>query len=567
MLNQVLQSCSPGSVERVSGTGEPGSATRVCLTRRNTRTRCWRALAFGATSAASPARCHGNSLSTNILSTPAISSLQCPRCFITFRDLQTSLQHPALYERRLRGRTVFTCCRCERTFPLPPALHPPASPPSGPGSRPGGGGGARGRTPRCPAVLQSRQCGAGFRNRRARQCHTRLSHPEEYQDQVLARSRLRCHLCGLPCSLSRQLIEHQHSQHPLCPRCFITFRDLQTSLQHPALYERRLRGRTVFACRRCERTFPPPASSPPTSEPTARAGKQAGRRGRGERKNAKMPTSPSLLPLPDRHKCPHCNFLFRDAKTKMRHMNVKHPTGCPLPPPLFFSTGDEEREEEEEVVMAVQVKEEDEDDFSTALRHRGNLNPASPHQGGGKEGVVKVPIKPDAGDVRTKEETIEGVCECALCGKGFEQLLAAAGQRRRGRRREHSAPRGPGATPAGTAGSCVTARRRCGSTRGCTRWSGPTSASMGAVWACHVLFGGEDCGNTFKRASGLQRHRSIHTQVLYSATASTQPAPELLPSHKSTRTVLLCGLQIQEELGEILHHNSCFPLESQHSTT
>ncbi|XP_064156012.1 uncharacterized protein LOC135234876 isoform X1 [Anguilla rostrata] len=404
-----------------------------------------------------------------------------------------------------------------------------------------------------------------------------------------------------------------------CPRCFITFRDLQTSLQHmrlqhPALYDGEMpsspcsvrgvsspSGTCRPACSTCacstplstsagcgaapsspaaaaNAPSPPPASSPPTSEPTARAGKQAGRRGRGKRKNAKMPTSPSLLPLPDRHKCPHCNFLFRDAKTKMRHMNVKDPTGCPLPPPLFFSTGDEEREEEEEVVMAVQVKEEDEgeheeDDFSTALRHRGNLNPASPHQGEGKEGVVRVPIKPDAGDVRTKEETIEGVCECALCGKGFEQLLAAArqkapwpaqgplrppggpGPRLRALRAAVSQPGGAAAAPeaahAGAAlplpgkgvaalqGKAVAAlqgkmwllcRERCGCSAGelaallGKMW---LLCSMGAVWACHVLFGGEDCGNTFKRASGLQRHRSIHTQVLYSATASTQPAPEL----------------------------------------
>ncbi|XP_035277842.1 zinc finger protein 497-like isoform X8 [Anguilla anguilla] len=186
-----------------------------------------------------------------------------------------------------------------------------------------------------------------------------------------------------------------------CPRCFITFRDLQTSLQHmrlqhPALYKRRLRARTVFACRRCERTFPS-SRQLSTHQRAHRQGREAGREegeGQEEERQDAQPTSPSLLPLPDRHKCPHCNFLFRDAKTKMRHMNVKDPTGCPLPPPLFFSTGDEEREEEEEVVMAVQVKEEDE------------------------------------------------VCECALCGKGFEQLLAAAGQRRRGRRREHSAPPG-----------------------------------------------------------------------------------------------------------------------------
>ncbi|XP_035277813.1 zinc finger protein 420-like isoform X5 [Anguilla anguilla] len=312
-----------------------------------------------------------------------------------------------------------------------------------------------------------------------------------------------------------------------CPRCFITFRDLQTSLQHmrlqhPALYKRRLRARTVFACRRCERTFPS-SRQLSTHQRAHRQGREAGREegeGQEEERQDAQPTSPSLLPLPDRHKCPHCNFLFRDAKTKMRHMNVKDPTGCPLPPPLFFSTGDEEREEEEEVVMAVQVKEEDEgevkheeDDFSTALRHRGNLNPASLHQGEGKEGVVKVPIKPDAGDVRTKEETIEGVCECALCGKGFEQLLAAAGQRRRGRRREHSAP------PGARGHACGHCRQLCHSQEALRQHQ--RLHTLERPYLC------QDCGNTFKRASGLQRHRSIHTQVLYSATTSTQPAPEL----------------------------------------
>ncbi|XP_035277655.1 uncharacterized protein LOC118229632 isoform X1 [Anguilla anguilla] len=153
-----------------------------------------------------------------------------------------------------------------------------------------------------PAVLQARQCGAGFRNRRARQCHTRLSHPEEYQDQVLARSRLRCHLCGLPCSLSRQLIEHQHSQHPLpSPPCSVRGVSSPSGTCRPAC--------STCACSTPLSTSagcgpapsspaaaanapsPPPASSPPTSEPTARARKQAGRRGRGERKNAKMPSS------------------------------------------------------------------------------------------------------------------------------------------------------------------------------------------------------------------------------------------------------------------------------------
>ncbi|XP_064156030.1 uncharacterized protein LOC135234876 isoform X3 [Anguilla rostrata] len=356
-----------------------------------------------------------------------------------------------------------------------------------------------------------------------------------------------------------------HLQQPLplkdldrhCPRCFITFRDLQTSLQHmrlqhPALYDA-------------------------------------------------QPTSPSLLPLPDRHKCPHCNFLFRDAKTKMRHMNVKDPTGCPLPPPLFFSTGDEEREEEEEVVMAVQVKEEDEgeheeDDFSTALRHRGNLNPASPHQGEGKEGVVRVPIKPDAGDVRTKEETIEGVCECALCGKGFEQLLAAArqkapwpaqgplrppggpGPRLRALRAAVSQPGGAAAAPeAAHAGAALplpeTKQRSLPNLQALTGVNFPSLIPAWAQCGPAMCFLEARIAGTLLK--GLRGSRG--TEASTPRSSIVRPPPPnlllssrtdcLLPSHKSTRTVLLCGLQIQEELGEILHHNSCFPLESQHSTT
>ncbi|XP_064156038.1 uncharacterized protein LOC135234876 isoform X4 [Anguilla rostrata] len=384
------------------------------------------------------------------------------------------------------------------------------------------------------------------------------------------------------CRTLAQLLAHRHTHlpvgHPLpappataaaegprppsvsslqCPRCFITFRDLQTSLQHmrlqhPALYDA-------------------------------------------------QPTSPSLLPLPDRHKCPHCNFLFRDAKTKMRHMNVKDPTGCPLPPPLFFSTGDEEREEEEEVVMAVQVKEEDEgeheeDDFSTALRHRGNLNPASPHQGEGKEGVVRVPIKPDAGDVRTKEETIEGVCECALCGKGFEQLLAAArqkapwpaqgplrppggpGPRLRALRAAVSQPGGAAAAPeAAHAGAALplpeTKQRSLPNLQALTGVNFPSLIPAWAQCGPAMCFLEARIAGTLLK--GLRGSRG--TEASTPRSSIVRPPPPnlllssrtdcLLPSHKSTRTVLLCGLQIQEELGEILHHNSCFPLESQHSTT
>ncbi|KAG5856189.1 hypothetical protein ANANG_G00005390 [Anguilla anguilla] len=463
----------------------------------------------------------------------------------------------------------------------------------------------QGRPFQCPV------CGDSFI-----QSHALLNHQRRHVRQ----SPYTCRDCPRTCQTLAQLLAHCHTHlpvgHPLptppataegprppsvsslqCPRCFITFRDLQTSLQHMRLQHplstmvRCVRGVSSPSgtCRPACRHEPAATrrkmdsegapSSPGRGERTFHSSRQlstqpviplarveAGREARGKRKKAKMPTSPSLLPLPDRHKCPHCNFLFRDAKTKMRHMNVKHPAGCPCPP-LLFSTGDEEREEEEEVVMAVQVKEEDEDDFSTALRHRGNLNPASPHQGEGKEGVVKVPIKPDAGDVGTKEETIEGVCalQCALCGKGFEQLLAAAGQRRRGRRREHSAPGGRGH-------ACGHCRQLCHSQEVLRQHQ--RLHTLERPYLCQVKLW-LLCRIAGTLLKGLRGSRG--TEASTPRSSIVQPPPpnlllssrtDCLPSsHKSTRTVLLCGLQIQEELGEILHHNSCFPLESQHSTT
>ncbi|KAJ8388886.1 hypothetical protein AAFF_G00126420 [Aldrovandia affinis] len=430
---------------------------------------------------------------------------------------------------------------------------------------------------------------------------------KEYQEQVLARSRLRCHLCGLPCPSSRQLIEHQRSQHPLgrpfqcpvcgdsfiqshallnhqrrhvnqsrytcrdcphtcrslaqllahrhihvpanhplptppaaatvgeplqmptsslqCPQCFITFRDLQTSqqhmrLQHPALYEWQLRGRTVFACRRCDHTFP--SSRQLSAHQRAHRQGQEAEHAEGEGleeecQDAQPPsTAPSPALLPVQYKCPHCNFLFRDAKTKMRHMNVKHPPGCTLPLPLLFPVGQEE-EREEKVVMAVQIKEEDEkqvkheeDDSCTVPSLPDKLSPGSPNEDRGEEeeGEVKVQIKLDPGDEEKKEEKNEGACECALCGKGFEQLFAVARQRRRGCRRDHPALLGPQDHACGHCGQLFHSQE-----------------ALQQHQRLHTLerpYHCQHCGNTFKRASGLQRHKSIHSQHLH-PTCSLSP--------------------------------------------
>nr|XP_046190513.1 zinc finger protein 2 homolog [Oncorhynchus gorbuscha] len=58
--------------------------------------------------------------STRVSAQPP-QSPQCHQCFMTFQDAETEerhlrFKHPVEYERHLRGRTVFACCVCDRTF-------------------------------------------------------------------------------------------------------------------------------------------------------------------------------------------------------------------------------------------------------------------------------------------------------------------------------------------------------------------------------------------------------------------------------------------------------------------
>ncbi|KAJ8332847.1 hypothetical protein SKAU_G00417430 [Synaphobranchus kaupii] len=67
------------------------------------------------------------------------------------------LQHPALYERRLRGRTVFTCRHCGCTFR---SSHQLSAHQRGGGGPPGGGSARRG-TPRCTSALTATSTACG----------------------------------------------------------------------------------------------------------------------------------------------------------------------------------------------------------------------------------------------------------------------------------------------------------------------------------------------------------------------------------------------------------------------
>ncbi|XP_058867151.1 zinc finger protein 572-like isoform X1 [Acipenser ruthenus] len=200
--------------------------------------------------------------------------------------------------------------------------------------------------------------------------------------------------------------EGRHNQSLQCFSCFITFQDLQTStkhmrFKHPAEYERQMQGRTVFACQRCERTFPssrqlsthqrthrslPPAGEEapsPEEEEEGEEGEEEGSEGEGE---AEKEPLAETQPVSSSHKCPHCNFLFSDLKTKNRHMNAKHPPGCRepphrRPPPLLYS----ERPSEEGEVLTVRIKEEPEDFAASPEGSAGEEAPGSEREGSEEE--------------------------------------------------------------------------------------------------------------------------------------------------------------------------------------
>ncbi|RXM31885.1 Zinc finger protein 576 [Acipenser ruthenus] len=193
---------------------------------------------------------------------------------------------------------------------------------------------------------QCHQCMVMFGDARAKERHMRRHHPEEYLDFLLAVSRLSCHVCALPFDSSRELIDHQRTQHPqgrpfLCPVCGDSFVQSHALINH----KRRHLGQSRYA-----------------------------------------PVLCAAEPVSSSHKCPHCNFLFSDLKTKNRHMNAKHPPGCRepphrRPPPLLYS----ERPSEEGEVLTVRIKEEPEDFAASPEGSAGEEAPGSEREGSEEE--------------------------------------------------------------------------------------------------------------------------------------------------------------------------------------
>ncbi|KAI1886324.1 hypothetical protein AGOR_G00212830 [Albula goreensis] len=127
----------------------------------------------------------------------------------------------------------------------------------------------------------------------------------------------------------------------------MTFRDAETAerhlrFKHPAEYERQLRGRTVFACCVCDRTFP---SSRLLSDHQrthskwrlSTVGPQGPLQGRrrdawsgeecAEGKTSRLVTNgeASERAGEDSMRCRHCHIIFADPRTWGRHMTAKHP--------------------------------------------------------------------------------------------------------------------------------------------------------------------------------------------------------------------------------------------------
>ncbi|XP_069041413.1 oocyte zinc finger protein XlCOF28-like isoform X2 [Lepisosteus oculatus] len=444
----------------------------------------------------------------------------------------------------------------------------------------------QGRPFQCPV------CGDSFV-----QSHALINHKRRH----LRQSSYVCRDCAHTCRSLKQLLSHRRGHAPPAPRqppapptpvapppdtaplvslqclqCFITFKDLETSekhlrFKHPEEYERRLRGRTVFACRRCDHTFP--SSAQLAAHQRAHRTRREGERDREEQEEREggaeqdpppdtagtdPGSQPAPRPAPQQHKCPHCNFLFRDVKTQERHMHAKHPPGCSAPPALLFA----EEEEEEGEVLQVQIKEEppeEEEDTPLGTGPAHSCRESSGHpwspcssprsddqypdpapssgERGGERGTEEEEEEEEVLRVQIKEEPLEEEKEerdsreapgerdsqllpastdpsprlpflCPLCGEGFDRPAAMATHRRR------LHPRGPWRHACADCGQVCHSQEALLIHRRLHTEERP--------YLCQL------CGNTFKRASGLQRHKSVHTRPPPPPPPEARPAPSLL---------------------------------------
>uniref|UniRef100_A0A8C4TKP8 Zinc finger protein 91-like n=1 Tax=Erpetoichthys calabaricus TaxID=27687 RepID=A0A8C4TKP8_ERPCA len=297
-------------------------------------------------------------------------SLQCHECMIIFtdsklRERHMRKKHPEEYQEYILAVSHLICHVCELSFGSSRDLidHQRREHPEG-------------RPFQCPV------CGDSFV-----QSHALINHKRRH----LSQSSYVCQNCGKTCKTLKQLMNHRRKHNDLnnvssqckrekksdspcherghslslqCLKCFITFKDTGTSekhmrFKHPEEYERQMKGQTVFACHRCDKTFP---SSRQLSA-HQRTHRKVSQQSAAQETNSSEPDSPQesgkeqetedikeskhdakreaeIFPSDNLHsisyECPHCNFLFSNLKTKKRHMNAKHPPGCGDPLPLLY---------------------------------------------------------------------------------------------------------------------------------------------------------------------------------------------------------------------------------------
>ncbi|XP_058867168.1 zinc finger protein 180-like isoform X2 [Acipenser ruthenus] len=260
---------------------------------------------------------------------------ECPVCGDRFERPTAFIMH----KRSHVGQSRYVCTECGRTWKTLKRLV--AHRRSHAGDRP----------------HQCQECGRGFKRARALQRHRKGHHgtreraeEEEEEEEGGEGGRVREGVSSPAASPHSSL-----DQSLQCLQCFMTFRDVETTqrhlrFKHPLEYERRLQGRTVFACSVCEQTRP---SSLQLSEhqrthrrwsllPPVEGGGSEGEEQQRERSERRQEEEGGLetlrastadaAPL----QCLHCHITFSDLRMKERHMRSQHPPGSaqilPRPP-------------------------------------------------------------------------------------------------------------------------------------------------------------------------------------------------------------------------------------------
>ncbi|XP_048880271.1 zinc finger protein 558-like isoform X2 [Brienomyrus brachyistius] len=207
--------------------------------------------------------------------------------------------------------------------------------------------------------LRCRECCRTFPGLGALRDHRMSQHGKEADEQEEVKDTEHQEANTRPLSSDTEgLVAHPlpSPQPPQCLRCFMTFRDVETAerhlrFKHPADYEQKLQGHTVFACCVCDRTFPSSRLLSAHQRTHSKwslipAGideslqKSKDERGTDMKRNAEsierkqtVDNSGSIPSGSSSMCCFHCHIIFTDPRTWKRHMISKHPPSIAAHPP------------------------------------------------------------------------------------------------------------------------------------------------------------------------------------------------------------------------------------------